>query len=173
MAYLLIGCRLIVGLVFLVAVVGKITSHVEFTTSVRRLVPWFPTRPTAWAVFTAEVATVVLLGVPATATAGFVVALTIVLGFTLAIAAALRRGEATACRCFGASNTPIGPSHVVRNCLLLAATAVGMLASLLAPTGEVRVTDALLALVPATLLATGFVAFEELAALFTPFEANR
>ena len=50
----------------------------------------------------------------------------LLLAFTIAIVATLRRGGQQACRCFGAKATPLRPAHVVRNALLLAVAVVGL-----------------------------------------------
>lgn len=47
------------------------------------------------------------------------------MAFTVAIVVALRRGRRVPCRCFGASAVPVGPGHLARNAVLLAAATAG------------------------------------------------
>lgn len=173
MGYLLVGCRLIVGLVFMAAVIGKITGRVEFAAAVGRLAPRLPARPAAFGVVAGEAATVVLLAVPATVAVGLAVAGLLLLAFTVAIGGAVRRGETTACRCFTRSITPIGRMHLVRNGLLLVVTGAGLVTSLLIGTPNLQPAGALLVGVPALVLAAGFVVFDDLVLLFTPLQARQ
>jgi len=79
--------------------------------------------PLAATMILAETASVLLLlVVPG---AGYALALVLFSGFTLGIARVLRRGEKVRCRCFGASETPMGVAHLVRNGLLIAVTLLG------------------------------------------------
>jgi hypothetical protein len=84
--------------------------------------PWAGS-PLALAVIALETASaLLLLAVP---TAGYALALVLFSGFTLGIARVLRRGERVQCRCFGASNTPMGTAHLVRNGILISVTLLG------------------------------------------------
>jgi hypothetical protein len=49
----------------------------------------------------------------------------VLVGFTVGISIALRRGERAPCQCFGASATPMGLAHIVRNLVLIATTVFG------------------------------------------------
>lgn len=60
---------------------------------------------------------------------GFALAVLLLLAFTGAVVVTLRRGVRKACKCFGASSTPLGRAHVVRNVLLLALAVAGLLAA--------------------------------------------
>jgi ABC-type microcin C transport system permease subunit YejB len=125
--YVIVACRCAVGLVFLVAVAGKVRGRSTFDAfagSVRALLPMARYhRQLASAVVAAEAAVPVLLALPTTARAGAAWAAVVLLAFTAAVVAALRRGPGVPCRCFGASTVPLGRRHVVRNALLLAAVA--------------------------------------------------
>jgi Methylamine utilisation protein MauE len=71
-----------------------------------------------------EALVAVALIVQPTAVVGAWVALALLLGFTAAIAAALHRGEAPPCNCFGpATAAPVGPATLARNSVLAAAAA--------------------------------------------------
>jgi uncharacterized membrane protein YphA (DoxX/SURF4 family) len=124
-----VGCRCLVAVVFVLSVSGKVcsrTAFAGFVGSVGTLVPrWRGRRRSiAAGVVAVETVIVVLLAVPATARVAAALAAVVLLGFTTAIVAALRRGSTASCRCFGASTVQLGRRHVVRNGLLLAAVAV-------------------------------------------------
>jgi hypothetical protein len=131
--YLAFGCRWLVALVFAVSVVSKLRGNRrEFVESTRKLLgALLPSgsastataRLVAPLVVAAEAAVVVLL-IPAPFVA-LTLAGVLVTAFGLAIALALRRGVATACRCFGGS-APLSGWHLVRNALLLGAVAAGL-----------------------------------------------
>jgi hypothetical protein len=99
---------------------------------VRELLPLSRTvtRPAALLVVLGEAAVVPLLALPAPAAhrTGLALAAALLGAFAAAIALSLRRGSRTPCRCFGASATPLGPRHVVRNLLLTAGAAAGAVA---------------------------------------------
>lgn len=127
MAYLFAFCRLLTGIVFLMSAVSKLrgrAAYEEFTAATRALVR-LPARPVAALVVTAEAAVAPLLAWPPTVLAGFCLALGMLVAFTVAIAVALRRGRRVPCRCFGASAVPVGPGHLARNAVLLAAATAG------------------------------------------------
>ncbi|MFE3315054.1 MauE/DoxX family redox-associated membrane protein, partial [Embleya sp. NPDC059213] len=85
-----------------------------------------------YAVVAGEISVPVLVLVPPTRGVGFAVAGVLLAGFTAAVGAALRRGRRSSCRCFGASDAPLGPRHLVRNGILLAASIAGLSATGLA-----------------------------------------
>ncbi|MEW2298786.1 MauE/DoxX family redox-associated membrane protein [Streptomyces sp. NPDC006655] len=172
MTYLFLGCRALLLVVFLVAVTGKTRSSAafaEFTSSVvaLRLLSRRASRTVAAAVVGTELVATVLLAVSATALAGFVVTIGLLLAFLTGITVALRDGRAVPCRCFGASTAPLGPVHVVRNLALAAVGLTGLAAGLVSSawpphTGGVAVTAA-----TAVIGALIFIRFEDLAFLFT------
>ncbi|MET9419434.1 MULTISPECIES: MauE/DoxX family redox-associated membrane protein [unclassified Streptomyces] len=132
MTYLLLGCRALLLVVFLVAVAGKTRSRAafaEFTSSVvaLRLLSRRTSAAAAATVVVVELATTALLVVPATAVIGLALAVALLLAFSTGIVLALRRGDGTAsCRCFGASATPLGRIHVVRNLALAVVGGAGL-----------------------------------------------
>jgi hypothetical protein len=133
LAYLLFGARCLLLVVFAVSAAGKLRGAGAFGAFRRAtvtLVPWV--RPVGAAVaagvVAAESAVVVLLATPATVSVGFAAGLGLLGVFTVAIAAALRRGSTEPCRCFGASASPLGARHLVRNAILLLAAASGFAA---------------------------------------------
>jgi len=128
--YLQLGCACLIGLVFVVSAVSKARDLDGFAASVPGLlgrVDGRIVRPLAMLVLVLEALVPVLLAVPAARRAGFGLACLLLAAFTVAIAGAVRRRRRTTCRCFGASNAPLGRRHLVRNATLLAAALPGAL----------------------------------------------
>ncbi|MES9539064.1 MauE/DoxX family redox-associated membrane protein [Actinomadura sp. NPDC000600] len=167
MQYVTLTARCALGLIFLVAVIGKVRGRDafrEFRLSVPGLAPGLPPTATSAAVVAAESAAVILLAVPRTAPAGLALAGAVLLAFATAIHLAVRDGRTAACRCFGARPSPAGRVHVARN-LALTALAWGGLASHLAAPGPVHPAGAVIAMAGAGVLTLVFVFFDELADL--------
>lgn len=140
MTYLTIGSRALLFGVFIVAAVGKVrgrAAFAAFAASVRtlRLLPGGWSAAAAAAVAVIEGGTLLLLALPSTVHLGFGLAVGLLAVFTMGILASMRRGQRVPCRCFGASGTPMGPVHVIRNLALMMAGAVGLVASLVAGQG--------------------------------------
>ncbi|MER7043375.1 MauE/DoxX family redox-associated membrane protein [Streptomyces jumonjinensis] len=138
MIYLVFACRILLAGVFLTALAGKVRNKAafdEFAVSVERLgrLPRRVSRAVAVAVAAGEAAAVALLAAGPTVPAGFALGVLLLLGFTAGIVRALRAGSAAPCRCFGASVTPLGPVHVVRNLVLAAVGGAGGAAALTGP----------------------------------------
>lgn len=171
MQYVALTARCALGLIFLVAVVGKVRGRDafrEFRRSVPGLAPGLPAAATSVAVVAAESAAVVLLAVPRTAPVGLALAGAVLLAFATGIRRALRDGRNATCRCFGARPSPFGRVHVVRN-LVLTALAWGGLAAHLAVPGPVQPAGAVIAVAGAGVLALAFIFFDDLAdLLFAP-----
>ncbi|CAL9382883.1 MauE/DoxX family redox-associated membrane protein [Streptomyces sp. enrichment culture] len=172
MHYVVLAVQSLVVVVFLVSSAGKLKSRGdirEFTASLRRLriLPASAAGPAAFCVLAAEVAIWVLLviPVPVARTAGFFVAAGLLTVFAAGITLSLRRGEQVPCRCFGASTTPLGPWHVVRNLLLAGAAAV---APVLPSGGAVRPGGLVVAVCAGLLLGALVALFDDLVALFRP-----
>jgi methylamine utilization protein MauE len=130
MEYVRAGCAALFAVVFAVSAWSKLRDFRGFAHSVPDLAP-VPARwvtPVSVTVVAAESATAVLVLIPATATLGFALALALMLAFIAGIAHALRRGRRTSCRCFGASDTPVGPRHIARNFALAVVAVLGALA---------------------------------------------
>jgi hypothetical protein len=130
-----IGCRALLTVVLATAVTGKLGGRsplAELATTLAGfgLPPRLAGRSAAAALVSAEAASAVLLVVsPAL---GYALALLLFAVFMLGIAAALRRGRRIACRCFGASTTPIRQDHLARNLILIAIAAAGAIGHALA-----------------------------------------
>ena len=128
-----------------------------------RVVPARRVRVVAVAVAGAEAVVPVLLAVPATAVAGFGLAVLLLGAFTLAVGVVLRRGTAASCPCFGASAAPFGARHLVRNGALLAA---GVLGAVTVGEGSGQAGGVLLAVLTGAVLASLVARLDDLVALF-------
>jgi len=140
MAYLGLGCRCVIGLVFLVSAVSKLRGRAAF----REFSAWLASLPLpavrrragvlATLLAAAEAAIVVLAAVPWTsgttwaawtAPAALSLAALTLAVFTAGTWVAIARGANQPCHCFGASATPLGRRHVIRDAALCLIAAVG------------------------------------------------
>ncbi|WP_086851162.1 MauE/DoxX family redox-associated membrane protein [Amycolatopsis kentuckyensis] len=162
MEYLRAAGVALIAVVFAASSLSKLRDFRGFARSVPALVPmparWV--RPVAVAVVAAELGSAVL--VPVTAVGGFVLATALLLAFTAAIAASLRRGRRAPCRCFGATETPIGPRHLVRNTLLICFAVLGALA----PEHLPSVAGAAVAFAAGVVVAVLVIAMDDIAVVF-------
>lgn len=163
MAYLALGCRLVLLGVFLVALVSKVCDHREFEDSLVGVVPHH--RVAAALTTATEAAVVVLLCVPRTGPAGLALAAALLVAFIVGITRALRRGTTAPCRCFGASATPLGVPHVVRNGVLVGVAAAGAFAGSALPTDLPGIT---ITAVSAAVTTLAVVRLDDVVALFQP-----
>ncbi|MFI7635951.1 MauE/DoxX family redox-associated membrane protein [Nonomuraea sp. NPDC049400] len=171
MDYLAIACRCLIGLIFAISALSKIRgrqAYQEFARTTTTLLPRHG-RKLALPALAAEFAVPVLLALPATTLAGFGLAATLLTAFAVAIAAALRRGVRTSCRCFGASTTPLGTQHVIRNAALIAVSATG---AALGPGDPAHPGGIAVAAVAAVVLATLVTRLDDLIDLFAPTTAT-
>lgn len=109
---------IVVGLVFVVAGGSKLAAGDQWPVQARGLgAPTVAIPVVPWV----ELVVGALLVVQFNRRAAAVVALSMLVAFTALIIARLVQGRRPPCACFGAwSATPIGPSHVVRNAVLVA-----------------------------------------------------
>lgn len=171
MAYLELTGRLLLVLVFAVAVVGKVRGRHAFEAFVASvgqfgIVPRRWTNTVAASTVVAEAAAVLALAVPVTVPVGYLVAGALATTLTVAVALALRGGRHPTCRCFGATGVSVGRRHVVRNVALALVAALG-LAGHLAGAAPVKLAGAAVAGVSATVLAALVVRLDDLVALFS------
>ncbi|MEV4659927.1 MauE/DoxX family redox-associated membrane protein [Micromonospora sp. NPDC049301] len=179
MRVLELTARLLLALVFLVAVVGKLRTRAgfaEFVGSVGQFgVPsrWVPAA--ARVAVAAEAGVVVLLAVPRTVPAGLLLAAGLLGVLTAAIVGALRRGARPACRCFGAGDAPVGARHVGRNLALAAVALLGLLGWATATGPPPSAPEVLFAVGVAVPLTAVVVRLDDLVTLFapTPSRASR
>ena len=173
MLYLAIGCRTAVGLVFLLAIAGKLAgagAFAEFTRSVRdmRAAPPALVPAVARVTVLAEGLTVLLLaiGLRVTIVLGFGLAVLLTAAFSYAVLRTVRTGNRTPCRCFGRSSSPLGPRHLVRNGLLLAVAVAGLAASVAG--GSADLAGALVAVLAGLFVGLVLATFDDLAQLIAP-----
>lgn len=108
---------IMLGLAFVVAGGSKLASGAAWPVQAaglgapRLMIPVLP-----WLELVIGAALIVQLGEPIPA----VLAILLLIAFTLLIASRLHEGKRPECACFGAwSAKPIGPAHIARNVLLL------------------------------------------------------
>lgn len=185
MVYLLLSCCLGLAFVFGLSAASKAGRRTfqDFAASAGPLevLPKALRVPAAKAVVVAEgvitVALVVGAGAALTKTLepvavlGFALAVLLLLAFTGAIVLTLRQGIRKACKCFGASSTPLGRAHVVRNVLLLALAVAGLAAATSVNT-TVEPAGAAMAVVAGLVAGLLITRFDDLIDLFRPLEVN-
>jgi hypothetical protein len=138
MNFLELGCRGALVTVFALAAAGKVRSRSSWEAFVGSLdklgLPTaVPARPFGALVVALEAAVPALLVI--WPLGGFALALALLTMFSGALALTLARGQQATCRCFGASDQPIGLAHLVRNALLIALAVTGGVGAYL-PTPE-------------------------------------
>lgn len=113
-----------VGVAFLLAGASKLAAGRRWPATAREMgapaltIPFVP-----WIELAVGAALVAQLAMPFAA----VLALALLVAFTTLIAVRLAHGERPACACFGAwSAEPIGPTHLVRNGVLMALSVLAM-----------------------------------------------
>ncbi|KAA9379154.1 hypothetical protein F5972_13240 [Microbispora cellulosiformans] len=178
MNYVLLACRMAVGLTFLVSLASKLRgrdSWLRFAEAAALLLPGRTTaRPgerrhlLAAAVALVEGAVVVLTALPATTRAAFTVALAALAAFSFVIHAAIRGGRAVPCHCFGGGRrSPVGPADLVRNAVLGLIALTGLALTVLVPVrGPDEVAGAAVAFLAALLVTVLVVLTGEIAGLF-------
>jgi hypothetical protein len=142
--YLAFGCQVLLGGVFAVSAGSKLysrTAFADFTAATARLTGARAARARQFAVATAaaELAIVLALIVPSLVLWGFAASIGLLGVLTAAIVRSLRRGQRVPCRCFGASNSPLGTRHVARNATLAAFGVLGIVAGMSGTTSSLDV----------------------------------
>lgn len=158
--------RGVVCLAFALAVVGKARDLGGFVHGVRSLglLPRRLAAPVAGTVVALELAVVVaMLPGGAWTVAGLVLATAQLLVYTAALAVAMRRQGDVRCACFGPGTRPVTPVHLVRNGILGAIAAAGILAGV--PHPAPAAADAALVLGPAAATALLLAALDDVVAL--------
>ncbi|QIS15137.1 MauE/DoxX family redox-associated membrane protein [Nocardia arthritidis] len=165
-----VAARIALVTVFAAAVAAKFgaAARSRFRAAVAGLVPRLRGRPAesvATAVIVTEWAVTITLLLPGIA--GFVLAAATLTAFTIAIAAAVRRGATTACHCFGRSARPVSGVQLVRNLLLLMVTGIGLATT---ATGHHprAISDWWIAAFAGVVLGASLIVFDDLADLIRP-----
>lgn len=170
MGYLALACRCLIGVVFAVSAFGKLRSGSAFRDFRSWLsglpVPLTRSHPVllATAMAAAEVTIVPLAALPWTARAALVLAALVLAFFTAGTVLAVARGTEAPCQCFGASSSPLGRRHIIRNAGLCVAACVGALS---APTGESPLAATLLSTIIGLAGALVVAFLDDLVSLFT------
>ncbi|MFD5387901.1 MauE/DoxX family redox-associated membrane protein [Streptomyces sp. NPDC127074] len=177
MDYVIEGCRIFLGLVFLCSAISKLRSPAAFRSfrrAVGRLAPPLRRRtgPVAVLLVMAEAAVITALAIPATIPAGFALALALLVAFTTGLVGVLRRKVSAPCHCFGGRGAPVAPRHVVRNAVLIAVALTGLGVWPAVPDETGSPAGLLLAAGVAALLAMITVTLDDLAGLFAPPDAG-
>jgi hypothetical protein len=173
--YLELGTRSLIGVVFLASSLSKTVGRGAFgafVASLRglELLPAKACRPMALLVIVAEHAAWLLLLVgwsTAVVVAGFLVAAGLLVAFATAIALAVRRSVRQPCRCFGASTTPLGGRHIVRNAILTAVAVLGVVTAPATGTSQDSGGTAM-AVLTGLLLGTLVALLDDILELFQP-----
>jgi thiol-disulfide isomerase/thioredoxin/uncharacterized membrane protein YphA (DoxX/SURF4 family) len=122
MATVALGARVLLALVFLLAAVGKLADMDGTREALDEFhVPRRLIKPAAWLLPAAELLSAGLLMIAPTARVGAILAILLLGAFVAGIAAAMARGEAPDCHCFGQiSSSPAGRGTLIRNAVLAA-----------------------------------------------------
>ncbi|BCL16544.1 MauE/DoxX family redox-associated membrane protein [Micromonospora sagamiensis] len=169
MPYLVTACQGLLAVVLLVSATSKLRSGQALrvlagSLAAMRLVPPRWAEPVAAVLAVAEAVAVVLLLIPATRRVGFGAAAALLAVLAAGVAVVLARGTAQPCRCFGASATPLGRRHLVRNVVLCLAAFAG----LVGPAGPAVPAGTLLALLAGAVAGLLVTVLDDIVALLTP-----
>ncbi|MFG3115606.1 MauE/DoxX family redox-associated membrane protein [Streptomyces sp. NPDC048197] len=177
MDILAVACASCLAVVFGAAALGKLRSRDAFSRFTQSLttmdlLPAGWVRPCAVLVAASEVAVLLLLlasplAVPA-GLVGFLLAAGLLLAFTAGAALMVTRGVRAVCRCFGASGTPMGRLHVLRNGVLTLIAAGGALSGSGTGIGAVAPAYGAVAVAGGAVVGALVTRLEDLAALFRP-----
>jgi hypothetical protein len=173
MSNVVLGCRALLVGVFLISLLSKVRGKRAYADFRRSVVGWrvLSRRRSALAAAIAvagEAAAVMLLALPWTRWVGFVVGAGLLAVFTIAIVMVLRRGQAATCRCFGASSTPLNPTHVIRNLGLSGVCVAGAIGAAVSSGRAPDLAGSALALATAAVALLFVVRFDDVVALLAP-----
>lgn len=170
-----LGCRALLAVVLGAAVIGKLRRRAfeSFTVSLRAFgLPAALARPSVAALLVAVEAAAAVLLVVAPAV-GYALALALIAAFTAVLRRVVHSGQRVACWCFGASTTPVGVSHLVRNASLLAVAGLGIAAGALADGEAAALPVRLVALACGVLAGAAIARWDDLAYVVRPAHAGR
>ena len=132
MVFVVVATRFLLGAVFAISAVEKIRDRRAVRRFVIATVDW-AIGPSIVGVILGEAAAAALLFSPAAwrwdVPAGFALALVLLGAFSVVLVRALRRDVRVPCGCFGASSGPPNAGHLLRNGVLAAAAAIGLIGS--------------------------------------------
>jgi hypothetical protein len=162
-----VGVRVFVGGVLLVAAIGKLRDVGAFASAIRsfRIVPRRWERPVACGVIVAELAAVLLLATRNVAPVGLILSVVLLGSFTVAMARVVARGDRVTCGCFGRSNAVVGGAQLVRNVAMIVVALLGAWTSVATPAVELPTTTAVVTVVFALLCVALVVMVDEMLAM--------
>lgn len=166
LTYVGLAAQIVIAVVFLISGMSKLHSWSavqEFARSVRALpLPaQLRTTRTALAIAATELIVPVLLAVPVTTRVGFGVAIALLAVFSYAVVKVLQSGRRVPCRCFGVSDVPMHAADLLRNAVLIAIAAFGVVSQAARPSALTIVGVALVLFV-AAYVSVGAVFFDDL-----------
>lgn len=153
MPFIVVAAQFLLATVFVVSAVAKARDGRAFRRFVAALA--LPPRLSTVAVVGTELVAAGLLIAPASAPAGFVLALALLAAFSAALGAGLRRRTPVSCGCFGSSSAPLGRMDLLRNGLLAVVAVAGLAGSAVttpAPLGSAAVATGALGLAGAIMI---------------------
>jgi hypothetical protein len=164
--------RVLLGIVFAIACIGKVRSAAAFNAFAESLrdLGWLTgsaRRAVAVAIPASEGAVVILLAWPATASWGFAAGLSLLGALTIGAGIAIGRGQRVECRCFGSTAKPMGATELIRNGILIAVALAGLTAGLSAQHGPVSAVGMTLTVGIAWLGGLLIVGWDEISYLIT------
>ncbi|MBB3729022.1 MauE/DoxX family redox-associated membrane protein [Nonomuraea dietziae] len=165
MSHVLVASQVLLAVIFVVSAFSKLRSRTALRSFAATLgmLPGPARLPAAAATAAAEVAAAATMMV--FPPIGLAVSGMLLIAFSLWIAVSLRGGRREPCQCFGASATPLGPVHLIRNGLLLLVVALGW-ATLMFPGDPVTVAGLALAVPVGLAAAALLIIFDDIADLF-------
>ncbi len=156
---------LTIALTFLASAIGKTRDLAVFESSIEqfRILPSPLVRPTLWLVLGSEYAVVglTLLGEPS----GLILALALLLAFSVVITLSLWRRLDVSCSCFGPSPQKVAWADVVRNTLLILIVVTGLVAQ--GPAGALSFGEHAILLFPSAVLAAVVGSVRDIADFFS------
>ncbi|WP_055690825.1 MauE/DoxX family redox-associated membrane protein [Streptomyces prasinus] len=97
---------------------------------------------------------------------GFAASLVLLTGFTVHLARVLASGTATSCACAGNSDSQVSAIHLIRNAILLAVAAAGLVMAPHSHSGPVAMN--LIIAAPAALFGVGMLRLDEMSRFLSP-----
>lgn len=169
--YLLVFCRLVIGITFAISFLSKMFHFHEFMEAIVgfELVPKRLSKLAAISFSTAEIAVILMLMVGRSVLRiGFALAAFLLIVFCIALLSALIRKIQTSCNCFGPNGKSISPYDVWRNIgfILCAVCGWGIASIARNDRGNLSIIEWGLIWVVAAIFVTTCIQFAEIAQLF-------
>lgn len=136
--YLIVFCRIAIGLVFVISLVGKARALQEFTRTITRF-QIFPPRYSGALALVALAAELLIVALMLAGGgwlwAGFLITIVVLGAFSLALRWVIARKIDTSCNCFGTHQQPVSSADLWRNggLIICALGGIGALAAGISP----------------------------------------